>query len=170
MSENAKETTKSVLKNKGLRNIIKAVALIFFIPTILVGFIFVVISTVVTINDYKSVKDYTKITSKLESKTDCDEDNLCKGIYLYTVNGTDYIATPNYKTNALADTVIIYYNPSNPSENHTLTNMSFFMIIGLILVIMAILVYIGVLKLISYIFDNAALMIDEIPNANKNQN
>lgn len=167
MSENAKETTKSVLKNKGLRNIIKAVALIFFIPTILVGFIFVVISTVVTINDYKSVKDYTKITAKLESKTDCDEDNLCKGIYLYTVNGTDYIATPNYKTNALAETVIIYYNPS---ENHTLTNMSFFMIIGLILVIMAILVYIGVLKLISYIFDNAALMIDEIPNANKNQN
>lgn len=167
MSENAKETTKSVLKNKGLRNIIKAVALIFFIPTILVGFIFVVISTVVTINDYKSVKDYTKITAKLESKTDCDEDNLCKGIYLYTVNDTDYIATPNYKTNALADTVIIYYNPS---ENHTLTNMSFFMIIGLILVIMAILVYIGVLKLISYIFDNAALMIDEIPNANKNQN
>ena len=167
MSENAKETTKSVLKNKGLRNIIKAVTLIFFIPTILVGFIFVVISTVVTINDYKSVKDYTKITAKLESKTDCDEDNLCKGIYLYTVNGTDYTATPNYKTNALADTVIIYYNPS---ENHTLTNMSFFMIIGLILVIMAILVYIGVLKLISYIFDNAALMIDEIPNANKNQN
>lgn len=44
------------------------------------------------------------------------------------------------------------------------------MIIGLILVIMAILVYIGVLKLISYIFDNAALMIDKIPNANKNQN
>lgn len=167
MSENAKETTKSVLKNKGLRNIIKAVALIFFIPTILVDFIFVVISTVVTIKDYKSVKDYTKITAKLESKTDCDEDNLCKGIYLYTVNGTDYIATPNYKTNALAETVIIYYNPS---ENHTLTNMSFFMIIGLILVIMAILVYIGVLKLISYIFDNAALMIDEIPTTNKNQN
>ena len=65
MSENAKETTKSVLKNKGLRNIIKAVTLIFFIPTILVGFIFVVISTVVTINDYKSVKDYNKITSNL---------------------------------------------------------------------------------------------------------
>ena len=95
---------------------------------------------------------------------------VCKGIYLYTVNGTDYIATPNYKTNALAETVIIYYNPSNPSETHTLTNMSFFMIIGLILVIMAILVYIGVLKLISYIFDNAALMIDEIPTTNKNQN
>lgn len=169
MSDYVKETAKSILNNQSLRRIIKIIALLAFIPVISTGFIFVLISTVVTIGDYNSIKNYTKITAKLESKTECDEDNLCKGIYLYTVNGTDYTTIPNYKTNVLADKINVYYNPSEPSKNHVLTNMSFFMIVGLILVGGAILFYIGTRKFISFICDTASIVIDDMPTVNKNQ-
>lgn len=168
MSNDARKIAKSVVNNKGLRNIIKAIALIFFIPTLLVGFIFVLISTIVTINDYKVIKDYSKITAKLEDKTECDEENLCKGIYHYTINGIDYKAAGNTKTNVLPATTTVYYNPSNPKENHILVNMSLFMVVGLILVVGGILAYIGILKFISYLLDNASLALDEIPQVNKN--
>lgn len=61
MNDNTKEVTKKLINNKGLRTGINIVALFFFLQPILVGFAFVLISTITTISDFNNIKGYNKV-------------------------------------------------------------------------------------------------------------
>ena len=173
MNDNTKEVTKKLINNKGLRTGINIVALFFFLQPILVGFAFVLISTITTISDFNNIKGYNKVSAKLDDKTDCEtggksDIKVCFGIYTYTVNDEEFEIKGNIKTNVLANTLNVYYNPDNPSENYILNNMTFFMVGGLLLVMINILIYISVTKLIGVFLNGANGVIDTIPTYNKN--
>ena len=91
----------------------------------------------IIISENNKIKNYLETPGNLVSYDNCqysDGSETCEAIYEYVVDGTTYKATSNISSerSTFDKTIIIKYNPNNPSENAIPSNMTMLLIIGII--------------------------------------
>lgn len=164
--ENAKTIQSNTKKAGHIANIILVIVLI---PWFLIGIAFVGISSYSMMNDNGKSKGYLETEGKLVDYVDCqyDEDGaeLCNGLYEYTVDGTTYKGSPNLLSNrsGFKSTITVKYNPNNPSEYVMNSGWNTLLIAGIIILIVALVIFISVKKALK----NMAKKINETVKYNQ---
>lgn len=130
-------------------------AIIIFIlaPWFFVGLAFTVISGLSIISDYNNSKNYIKIQGNLVEFNSCrydeNQQELCNAIYEYNVDRITYKASPNRLStkSEFSSTIIMKYNPNNPSEyiiNPIDSGWLSIFIIGIITIIFVVIIFIAI--------------------------
>ena len=164
--ENAKAIQSNTKKAGHIANIILVIVLI---PWFLIGIAFVGISSYSMMNDNGKSKGYLETEGKLVDYVDCqyDEDGaeLCNGLYEYTVDGTTYKGSPNLLSDrsGFKSTITVKYNPNNPSEYVMNSGWNTLLIAGIIILIVALVIFISVKKALK----NMAKKINETVKYNQ---
>ena len=129
---------------------IKGVNLIFKLaPWFLIGLAFIGISLYSSITDNSKSKNYLETEGKLISYENCQYDNdgdeLCYGVYEYTVNGVTYTGSPNMLSNrsGFEQTATVKYNPDNPNEYVMDSGWNVLLIVGIIMVSIVTIIFIS---------------------------
>lgn len=136
------------LGSKKVKHITSAILIFILSPWFLVGLAFIGVSLYSNITDNSKSKNYLKTEGKLVSYENCqyddDGDELCNGVYEYTVNGVTYKGSPNLLSNrsGFKQTATVKYNPNNPSEYVMNSSWNGLLIAGIIIVTVALLIFI----------------------------
>lgn len=129
---------------------ITSVILIFVLASwFLIGLFFIGVSSYSSITDNNKSKNYLETEGKLVSYENCqydDGDELCSGVYEYTVSGVTYKGSPNLLSNrsGFKQTIIVKYNPNNPNEYVIDSGWNWLLIVGIIIVSVVVVIFISV--------------------------
>lgn len=127
---------------------ITSVILIFVLASwFLIGLFFIGVSSYSSITDNNKSKNYLETEGKLVSYENCqydDGDELCSGVYEYTVSGVTYKGSPNLLSNrsGFKQTIIVKYNPNNPNEYVIDSGWNWLLIVGIIIVSVVVVIFI----------------------------
>ncbi len=129
---------------------ITSVILIFVLALwFLIGLFFIGVSSYSSITDNNKSKNYLETEGKLVSYENCQYDDgneLCSGVYEYTVSGVTYKGSPNLLSNrsGFKQTIIVKYNPNNPNEYVIDSGWNWLLIVGIIIVSVVVVIFISV--------------------------
>lgn len=138
------------LGSKPAKHITSTILIFIFTPWFLVGLAFIGVSSYSNITDNNKSKDYLETEGKLINYENCqyddDGDELCNGVYEYTVNGVTYKGSPNLLSNRseFKQTATIKYNPDNPNEYVMNSGWNRLLITGIIMVTVVVVIFIAV--------------------------
>lgn len=144
--ENVKIINYGGKKTKVITN---AILIFMLAPGFITGLIFVCVSSYANITNNKS-KNYLETEGKLVGFENCQYDNneneVCNGVYEYTINGISYEGSPNILSSrsSFKQTAIIKYNPNNPNEYVMNSGWNWILIIGIIIVTIDVIIFISV--------------------------
>lgn len=140
--------------SKKAKHIISVILIFLLAPWFLVGLAFIGVSSYSSIADNSKSKNYLETEGKLISFENCqyddDGDELCNGVYEYTVNGVTYKGSPNLLSNrsGFKQTATVKYNPDNPNEYVMNSGWNGLLIAGIIMVTVVVIIFIAVKKTI----------------------
>lgn len=146
----SQENVKTIdLKSKKGKYIISAILIYMIAPWFLCGLAFIGISLYSNITDYSKSKNYLETEGKLVSYENCQYDDgneLCSGVYEYTISGVTYKGSPNLLSNrsGFKQTIIVKYNPNNPNEYVIDSGWNWLLIVGIIIVSVVVVIFISV--------------------------
>lgn len=138
------------LGSKKAKHITSAILIFILAPWFLFGLAFIGVSLYSNITDNNKSKNYLETEGKLVSYENCqyddDGDELCNGVYEYTVNGVTYIGASNLLSNrsGFKQTAIVKYNPNNPNEYVMNSGWNGLLIAGIIMVTVVVVIFISV--------------------------
>ena len=148
--DNSQINVKTIdLESKKVKCITTVILVFVLAPWFLIGLFFIGVSSYSSITDNNKSKNYLETEGKLVSYENCqydDGDELCSGVYEYTVNGVIYKGSPNLLSNCsgFKQTIIVKYNPNNPNEYVIDSGWNWLLIIGIIMVSVVVLIFISV--------------------------
>lgn len=126
---------------------ITSVILIFVLaPWFLIGLFFIGVSSYSSITDNNKSKNYLETEGKLVSYENCQYDDgneLCSGVYEYTVSGVTYKGSLSNRS-GFKQTIIVKYNPNNPNEYVIDSGWNWLLIVGIIMVSVVVVIFISV--------------------------
>ena len=146
----SQENVKTIdLKSKKAKYIISAILIYILAPWFLCGLAFIGTSLYSNTTDYSKSKNYLETEGKLVSYENCQYDDgneLCSGVYEYTVSGVTYKGSPNLLSSrsGFKQTIIVKYNPNNPNEYVIDSGWNWLLIIGIIIVSVVVVIFISV--------------------------
>lgn len=124
---------------------IKLIINIILVASLLLWFVIGLVFIGVSLSSIKTDKDKTANYLETEGKLvgyencqrDSDGDELCNGVYEYTVGDVVYKGSPNLLSNhtGFKQTVIVKYDPNNPSEYSIYAGWNTLLIVGIVMVI-----------------------------------
>ena len=137
------------LENKKVKGIISVILIFILAPWFLIGLAFIGVSLYSNITDYSKSKNYLETEGKLVSYENCQYDDgneLCSGVYEYTVSGVTYKGSPNLLSNrsGFKQNIIVKYNPNNPNEYVIDSGWNWLLIVGIIIVSVVVVIFISV--------------------------
>lgn len=138
------------LESKKVKHIINAILIFILAPCFLVGLSFIGVSLYSNIVNNNKSKNYLETEGKLVDYENCQYDDngdeLCSGIYEYTVNGITYKASPKLLSNhsGFKQIAIVKYNPNNPNEYVMNLGWNGLLIAGIIMVTIVVIIFISV--------------------------
>ena len=138
------------LGSKKSKRITSAILIFILAPWFLGGLVFIGVSSYSNITDNNKSKNYLETEGKLVSYENCqyddDGDELCNGVYEYTVNGVTYKGSPNLLSNrsGFKQTATVKYNPDNPNEYVMNSGWNGLLIAGIIMVTVVVVIFIAV--------------------------
>ena len=138
------------LGSKKAKHITSAILIFILAPWFLAGLAFIGVSSYSNITDNNKSRNYLETEGKLISYENCqyddDGDELCSGVYEYTVNGVTYKGSPNLLSNrsGFKQTATVKYNPDNPNEYVMYSGWNGFLIAGIIMVTVVVVIFIAV--------------------------
>lgn len=138
------------LRSKKAKRITSAILIFILAPWFLVGLAFIGVSSYSNITDNNKSKNYLETEGKLISYENCqyddDGDELCNGVYEYTVNDITYKSSPDLLSNrsGFKQTAIVKYNPNNPNEYVMNSGWNGLLIAGIIMVTVVVVIFIAV--------------------------
>lgn len=138
------------LGSRKAKHITSAILIFILAPWFLIGLTFIGVSSYSNITDNSKSKNYLETEGKLVSYENCqyddDGDELCDGIYEYTVNGVTYKGSPNLLSNrsGFKQTATVKYNPNNPNEYVMNSGWNSILIIGIITVTIVTIIFISI--------------------------
>ncbi len=136
------------LGSKNVKHISSVILIFMLAPWFLFGLIFIGVSSYSSINDNNKSKNYLETEGKLVGYENCqyddDGDELCDGVYEYTVNGVTYKGSPNLVSNrsGFKKTVIVKYDPNNPGEYVINSGWNILLIVGIIMTIAVVIIFV----------------------------
>ena len=136
-------------KSKKVKYIANAILIFILAPWFLIGLLFIGVSLYSNITDYSKSKNYLETEGKLVSYENCQYDDgneLCSGVYEYTVSGVTYKGSPNLLSNrsGFKQNIIVKYNPNNPNEYVIDSGWNWLLIVGIIIVSVVVVIFISV--------------------------
>lgn len=137
------------LGSKKVKCITSVILIFVLVPWFLIGLFFIGVSSYSSITDNNKSKNYLETEGKLVSYENCqydDGDELCSGVYEYTVSGVTYKGSPNLLSNrsGFKQTIIVKYNPNNPNEYVIDSGWNWLLIVGIIIVSVVVVIFISV--------------------------
>ncbi len=138
------------LGSKKAKLITTAILMFILAPWFIAGVAFIAVSSYSNITDNNKSKNYLETEGKLVDYENCqydDEgDEICSGVYEYTVNGVTYKGSPNMLStrSGFKKTTIVKYNPNNPNEYVMDSGWNGLLIAGIIIVIVVVIIFISV--------------------------
>lgn len=137
------------LGSKKVKCITSVILIFVLVPWFLIGLFFIGVSSYSSITDNNKSKNYLETEGKLVSYENCqydDGDELCSGVYEYTVSGVTYKGSPNLLSNCsgFKQTIIVKYNPNNPNEYVIDSGWNWLLIVGIIMVSVVVVIFISV--------------------------
>lgn len=167
------------LNSKRVKVITTVILVVIFAPWFLVGTALIGVSVYSVISDNIKTKDYSETVGTLvgyeqyEERFDEEDDErddeedadsrelLCKGVYKYTVNGTIYQGSPNRMGNEsdFEETILVKYNPDNPSEFVMDSRQKTTLIYGIIIILVVSVIFIVIKISLKKILDKINTLI-----------
>lgn len=137
------------LGSKKVKGITSVILIFVLAPWFLIGLFFIGVSSYSSITDNNKSKNYLETEGKLVSYENCQYDDgneLCSGVYEYTVSGVTYKGSPNLLSNrsGFKQTIIVKYNPNNPNEYVIDSGWNWLLIVGIIIVSVVVVIFISV--------------------------
>ena len=137
------------LGSKKVKGITSVILIFVLAPWFLIGLFFIGVSSYSSITDNNKSKNYLETEGKLVSYENCQYDDgneLCSGVYEYTVSGVTYNGSPNLLSNrsGFKQTIIVKYNPNNPNEYVIDSGWNWLLIVGIIIVSVVVVIFISV--------------------------
>ena len=137
------------LGSKKVKGITSVILIFVLAPWFLIGLFFIGVSSYSSITDNNKSKNYLETEGKLVSYENCQYDDgneLCSGVYEYTVSGVTYKGSPNLLSNrsGFKQTIIVKYNPNNPNEYVIDSGWNWLLIVGIIMVTVVVVIFISV--------------------------
>lgn len=137
------------LGSKKVKCITSVILIFVLVPWFLIGLFFIGVSSYSSITDNNKSKNYLETEGKLVSYENCQYDDgneLCSGVYEYTVSGVNYKGSPNLLSNrsGFKQTIIVKYNPNNPNEYVIDSGWNWLLIVGIIIVSVVVVIFISV--------------------------
>lgn len=148
--QNEKTIPLDGAKEKLIRSIFLIFLYVPFFVMLLGGFTFIGTTIYSNVSDKHKSKNYLESEGKLVSYDNCqyngDDVELCEGVYEYVVNGVTYKGSPNLLTDrsSFKQTIIVKYNPDNPSEYVMYSEYYGLIIAGMILIAVGLVPFISV--------------------------
>ena len=123
------------LDRKTSNMIILLICFLFFGPFVLFGGVFLGVGLYEYNDEHSKAEGYEKTIGYFVEVdySDCtydDDEQLCKAIYEYEVNGIRYDVSTSSYSNYFDDEIEVYYNPNNPSESIIFSPLWTFIVIG----------------------------------------
>ncbi len=148
---NCEENFQLFLGNKIGKRLNNVVLILLLIPWLLIGLLFIGVSTYSKVLDFIKSKNYITANATLVGYSDCErrgEEELCSAIYEYEVDGITYKASSSLISSKSNFSQIdkVKYNPENPKEYSMNKGWNFLFVVGIIMIIVPIMIFVFIQK------------------------